>query len=272
MTAQPSTSISEFQKVFQSSKFIVVLTGAGISAESGIPTFRGEGAYWRGFSIEDIAMMSKFTSDPSLVWELYHFRREVVFPKIPNVAHTTLTEVQERLQSEGKTLKIITQNIDELHTRAGSKDVIELHGTLFKTRCINPNCAHVADNYDSPICPALDGKGCPDKDTPDAAIPPENLPRCVKCSGLVRPHIIWFDEDPTDEDMKTTYEWLDKCDLMMIIGTSSIVPPANEFGPYVAKRGVPVAEFNLEHTPATLGYQFHISGPCGTTLPNALKK
>ncbi|ODN05449.1 NAD-dependent protein deacylase sirtuin-5, mitochondrial [Orchesella cincta] len=261
---------------------------AGISAASGIPTFRGKGGFWRGYAVQTLAALSKFKENPSLVWECYHYRREIVLTKQPTLAHYHLAEVEKQFEQTNRKFVIITQNIDELHTKAGSKNVIELHGSLFKTQCME--CGIIAENYNSPICPALLDKGSPEEGTPDAAIPTEMLPTCTvtDCNGLLRPYIIWFDEDPTPEHMEQSCmntlqkklpvsvvcvcidEWLNNCDLCLIIGTSSVVEPANEFGPLVAARGVPVAEFNLETTPATPSCQYHIPGLCDTTLIKAL--
>ncbi|MCL4134446.1 UNVERIFIED_CONTAM: hypothetical protein GTU68_037479, partial [Idotea baltica] len=164
-------------------------------------------------------------------------------------AHTTIAEAQKRLAKEGRKLVVITQNIDELHTRAGTEDVIELHGSLFKTRCTK--CKEVLPNTDSPICSALRGKGAPDPNATDARIPEQDLPRCQKCSGLLRPHVVWFGEGLDEKVLSRAYGELGQCDLCLVVGTSSVVYPAAMFAPEVAERGVPVAEFNIECTPAT---------------------
>ena len=142
---------------FLSLYVVVVLTGAGVSAESGVPTFRGAGGFWREYAAQDLATPYAFRRDPSLVWEFYHYRREVMREKHPNPAHIAIAEAEKRLKSEGKKLVVITQNIDELHRRAGTENLIELHGSLFRTLCTN--CQEVADNRESPICEALRGKG-----------------------------------------------------------------------------------------------------------------
>lgn len=154
---RPSSDMSEFRKIFKKSQKMVVLTGAGVSAESGIPTFRGAGGYWRKYQAQNLATPEAFRSNPSLVWEFYHHRREVALSKEPNDAHKAIAECQARFAAEGKSLTIITQNIDDLHQRAGGKNVVELHGSLYKTRCTK--CRTVEENRDSPICPALAGKG-----------------------------------------------------------------------------------------------------------------
>jgi len=271
--ASPSSDMASFREKVKKARHIVVLTGAGVSAESGVPTFRGAGGLWRTYAAQDLATPQAFHRDPSLVWEFYHHRREVMMSKFPNAAHVSIAECEARMEEEGKRLVVITQNIDELHKKAGSKNIIELHGTLFKTRCTS--CGTVEVNNDSPICPSLGGHGAPDVTATAARIPPEDLPRCGKsgCGGLVRPHVIWFGERLDEQVLTDADEELQKCDLCLVVGTSSIVYPAAMFAPQVARRGVPVAEFNMESTPATFqlgreGYFFE--GPCGTSLPQAL--
>ncbi|KAI7799721.1 NAD-dependent protein deacylase sirtuin-5, mitochondrial isoform X1 [Triplophysa rosa] len=268
--ARPSSNLAEFRKEFAKAKHIAIITGAGVSAESGVPTFRGQGGYWRKWQAQDLATPSAFSRDPSLVWEFYHYRREVMRSKLPNPAHLAIAECESRLSKQGRSVVVITQNIDELHHRAGSKHVYEIHGSLFKTRCMS--CGEVKANHKSPICPALEGKGEPDPSAKDARIPVEHLPRCERrfCNGLLRPHVVWFGET-LDADILTSVEQeLEKCDLCLVVGTSSVVYPAAMFAPQVAARGVPVAEFNMECTPATKNFMYHFEGPCGITLPPAL--
>lgn len=265
---QPSSDMAAFKTVFQKAKHVVALTGAGISAESGIPTFRGAGGLWRKYNAQDLATPGAFLANPSLVWEFYSFRRDLVLSKKPNPAHYALAKAEAQLESEGRRLVVITQNIDELHRDAGTKNLLELHGTLFRTRCTK--CGHISENRSSPICPALAGKGAPDEDTIDARIPEHELPRCKKCAGLLRPHVVWFGESLDPDVLSAAQHELDQCDLCLVIGTSSVVYPAAMFAPGVADRGVPVAEFNIESTPGTENFGFHFEGFCGSTLPKAL--
>lgn len=264
---QPSSDMAAFREKFKKASHIVALTGAGISAESGVPTFRGAGGYWRKYNAQDLATPSAFLSNPSLVWEFYSYRRDLVLSKKPNPAHVALAEAEKRLAFEGRKLVVITQNIDELHRAAGTKNLLELHGTLFNTRCIK--CGHISENRDCPISPALEGRGAPDPDVEDARIIEQELPRCAKCSGLLRPHVVWFGESLDPEVLANAQKELDHCDLCLVIGTSSVVYPAAMFAPAVAARGVPVAEFNLE-TSGTENFGFYFEGPCGSTLPKAL--
>ncbi|MCI4389363.1 hypothetical protein PGIGA_G00097150 [Pangasianodon gigas] len=268
--ARPSSDLAAFRKDFAKAKHIAIITGAGVSAESGVPTFRGAGGYWRKWQAQDLATPQAFSRDPSLVWEFYHYRREVMCSKQPNPAHLAIAECEARLSQQGRSVVVITQNIDELHRRAGSRNVLEIHGSLFKTRCMS--CGEVKENYKSPICPALEGKGAPDPKAKDARIPKEDLPRCEArgCRGLLRPHVVWFGESLDPDILTRADQELNRCDLCLVVGTSSIVYPAAMFAPQVAARGVPVAEFNMECTPATTCFMYHFDGPCGSTLPPAL--
>ncbi|XP_019653516.1 NAD-dependent protein deacylase sirtuin-5, mitochondrial isoform X5 [Ailuropoda melanoleuca] len=223
-----------------------------------------------GVAKKDLATPQAFARNPSLVWEFYHYRREVMLSKEPNPGHLAIAECEARLHGQGRRVTVITQNIDELHRRAGTKNLLEIHGSLFKTRCTS--CGIVAENYKSPICPALSGKGAPDPETQDARIPVEKLPRCEEagCGGLLRPHVVWFGENLDPAILEEVDRELTLCDLCLVVGTSSVVYPAAMFAPQVSARGVPVAEFNMETTPATNRFRFHFQGPCGTTLPEAL--
>lgn len=270
--ARPSSNLAEFREVFAKAKHIAVITGAGVSAESGVPTFRGSGGFWRKWQAQHLATPEAFARNPSRVWEFYHYRREVVLTKSPNPAHLAIAECESRLSKQGRKVVVITQNIDELHRKAGTRNLFEIHGSLFRTRC--NTCGSLKESYKSPICPALEGKGAPEPEATDAAIPVDDLPRCEEndCRGLLRPNVVWFGETLDSTLLGEVEKELETCDLCLVVGTSSVVYPAAVFAPQVAARGVPVAEFNMESTPATTGFTFHFQGPCGTTLPPALAR
>ncbi|XP_041696123.1 NAD-dependent protein deacylase sirtuin-5, mitochondrial [Coregonus clupeaformis] len=269
--ARHSSDLAAFRDVFSKAKHVAILTGSGLSAESGVPTFR-EGGFWRKWQAQDLATPGAFSQNPSRVWEFYHYRREVMLRKRPNPAHLAIAECEARLQRQGRRVTVITENIDELHYRAGSTNVLEIHGSLFKTSCLS--CGNVAVSHKSPICAALEGRGAPDPNTSNAQILPHHLPRCEQggCSGLLRPDVVWFGETLDSDILTRVEEELDRCDLCLVVGTSSIVYPAAMFAPQVAARGMPVAEFNMAETPATMRFKFHFHGPCGTTLPPALAR
>uniref|UniRef100_A0A914WYQ1 NAD-dependent protein deacylase n=2 Tax=Plectus sambesii TaxID=2011161 RepID=A0A914WYQ1_9BILA len=267
--SRPSSDLASFRSRLKTARHIVVLTGAGISAESGIPTFRGAGGLWRKYEATRLATPQAFAANPALVWEFYHYRREVCLSKEPNDAHRAIAECQKRLASEGKDLTVITQNVDDLHHRAGTTGVLQLHGSLYRVRCTS--CKKVWDDRNSPICEALADKGAPDPDTLDAEVAKEDLPHCPTCGGLARPHIVWFGENLDPKVLDATQRYLDECDLCLVIGTSSVVYPAAMFAPMLAARGVPVAEFNIEETGATAALGYHFAGPAAKTVPEALK-
>ncbi|MFZ3366692.1 MAG: NAD-dependent deacylase [Candidatus Sulfotelmatobacter sp.] len=182
---------------------VFVLTGAGVSAESGIPTFRGVNGLWRNYRIEEVASPHAWRHDPRLVWEFYSMRRRVASAAKPNPAHIALAKLEQRL---GDCLFLCTQNVDDLHEQAGSVRVAHMHGELFKSRC--DRCSrppfHDTNTYD----------------------PPVDLPQC-ECGGRIRPHICWFGEVPFDLDR--IHAALDACTLFVAVGTSGVVEPAASF-------------------------------------------
>lgn len=262
--------MEKFKLILSKAKNVLILTGAGISAESGIPTYRGPGGYWRKYHAQSLDSISAFQQSPSLVWEFYHYRRELVKLKTPNAAHYAITKLQRTSANTGSNIHLVTQNIDELHKRAGSENVIELHGSIYRTKCLK--CGVTEPNYDSPICEGLKGRGAPDASAETSDIPVDQLPRCKRssCNGLLRPAVTWFGE-PLDTNILQQIEViLRKCDLCLLIGTSSVVQPAASFAPYLAEKGVPVAEFNLEPTEYTNDFRFNFQGPCTKTVTEAL--
>ncbi|CAG9828344.1 unnamed protein product [Diabrotica balteata] len=261
-----------FHKCLNEAKNIAVLTGAGVSAESGIPVFRGAGGFWRTHRSQDLATPQAFATNPALVWEFYHYRRNIAFNSIPNSAHKALALFEKKCSEEGKLFNIITQNVDGLHQKAGSKNVIELHGALHKVKCTNPKCRFIDENYDNPICEVFRNRGDPAADDYNLPIiDKKDLPKCKKCQKLVRPYIVWFGENLDLKIMQTAKNVIETCDICLVIGTSSVVYPAAMFAPRVLERGMPVAEFNLNEEPADEMFTFHFPGKCGSTLPKALE-
>ncbi|KAK9890185.1 hypothetical protein WA026_008986 [Henosepilachna vigintioctopunctata] len=260
---------TKFRDILEKSKNILVLTGAGISAESGIPIFRGTGGWWRSYKAENLASPIAFEANPSLVWEFYSYRREVAFNANPNKAHLALAQYEKKCLTENRKLSIITQNVDGLHLRAGSQSVIELHGALRKVKCTK--CKYVYENSDHPICEALRGRGNPDSIQQNlTCISVNELPKCTKCESLLRPDIVWFGEQINSKHLEDSRKLVEECDLCLVVGTSSVVYPAALFAPTAAARGAHVAEFNLSEDPFKEDFTFHFSGPCATTLPKAL--
>jgi len=264
-----SSNEMEFKNLIKLAKNIVVITGAGISAESGIPTFRGVPSLtWRNYQPESLANMPAFVKNPSLVWEFYHYRREICLKASPNKGHLALSEFELRCLKENKQFSLITQNIDGLHVRAGSKNIIPIHGNLFETKCTK--CHSIEANFSSPICNALANRGSPavDPNLPD--IPVEQLPHCHKCNGLLRPNVVWFGESLSEQALEDSIKLLNICDLCMVVGTSAIVQPVASFPSQVIARGVPVAEFNIEKTLITNDMRYFFKGSSALTLPSLL--
>ena len=225
-------------------KNIVVLTGAGISAESGIQVFRSETGLWENHRVEDVCTPQGYQRDPELVRKFYDGMRLNLRKVRPNPAHLALTRLAENWKG-GFTL--VTQNIDNLHEQAGSRNVIHMHGELTKLRCYEAlgGCGHVVE-------------------TMAAQDPDEACPQCGK--KLLRPHIVWFGEMPLDMDLIN--ERLAVADLFISIGTSGVVYPAAGFVRIARQAGAATLEFNLEPS-ATKGYfDAGIYGPAGKTLPN----
>lgn len=182
---------------------VFILTGAGVSAESGIPTFRGSGGLWRNYRIEEVASPYAWQRDPHLVWEFYSMRRRVAATARPNPAHDALAKLEEALQDR---LFLCTQNVDDLHEQAGSRRVVHMHGELFKSRC--DRC-----------------RRAPFEDT-ETYVRPDEIPRC-HCGGQIRPHICWFGEVPYG--LEEISEALDSCTTFIAVGTSGAVEPAASF-------------------------------------------
>ena len=172
---------------------IAVLTGAGISAESGVPTFRGEGGLWRNYRPEQLATPDAFNQDPELVWEWYNWRRELIGECAPNPAHETLAEMEAALPG----FTLITQNIDGLHQVAGSRNVLELHGCIWRVRCVD--CARVTEDRRTPM--------------------PAPVPHCSECGGLLRPDVVWFGESLSPAILDAAWAATGRCRLMLVIGT-----------------------------------------------------
>ena len=189
---------------------VFVLTGAGVSAESGIPTFRGVGGLWRNYRIEEVASPVAWRRDPTLVWEFYSMRRKVAAGAKPNPAHFALARLEQNFRQR---LFLCTQNVDNLHEQAGSMNVAHMHGELFKSRCDACNRPPFEDSNTYEL--------------------PAGIPRC-QCGGRIRPHICWFGEVPFEMDR--IFGELQRCTIFMAVGTSGVVEPAASFVGHVAGR------------------------------------
>ncbi len=223
---------------------VTVFTGAGISAESGVPTFRGKEGLWKKFKVEELANFDAFMRDPRLVWEWYRHRMTIVSSVVPNPGHYAIAEMENLF----KDFSVITQNIDNLHQRAGSRTVYELHGSIERNFCI----------------------GC-GRDFPnDATALKEAVPRCDFCSGLIRPDVVWFGELIPGDIWNRSVSAAERAEVFFSIGTSGVVYPAASL-PSIAKRaGAYFVEINVEPTELTSKADEFICGKSASVLPRLL--
>lgn len=216
---------------------IVFFTGAGLSAESGIPTYRGKGGIWHKYNYEDYACQRAFDRDPNKVWDFHDKRREMMGSTEPNEGHRIIAEVQQKKPGTW----IVTQNVDGLHQRAGAIDVIELHGSMWRVRC--DTCEVIRDNDEVP----LQNRQCP-------------------CGTYWRPDIVWF-EDPLDaRTIQAAQKAIAQSDLLVSVGTSGVVFPAAQLPQIAVRCGATCVEINPEETPVSGWYQHHLRGPASEML------
>lgn len=236
-------SVAQAKEWIAQAKSVAVLTGAGISAESGLPTFRGPGGLWRNFRPEELATPEAFQRDPQLVWEWYDWRRSLHAKCAPNAGHRALAELEQRVSE----FLLITQNVDSLHERAGSRRIVHLHGSLWRVRCTV--CGGEEDNTQAPLEP----------------LPP----RCA-CGGIMRPGVVWFGEALPQEAIEQAMQAACSAEVFLVAGTSSVVYPAAAL-PHVAQQhGAKVIEVNLEATELSSVADISLRGKCGELLPQLL--
>lgn len=224
---------------------VTVLTGAGISAESGVPTFRdAQTGLWARYRPEELATPQAFRRDPRLVWEWYQWRRELVGRAEPNPGHHALVALEARLNQTGRRFVLITQNVDGLHARAGSRALIELHGNIGRTKCFN--CERPAE-----VWPA------------DGPVPP----RCPSCGGPLRPDVVWFNEALPRDALAAAVAAAQSCAVFLSVGTSGLVEPAASLPHEALRRQAVVVEVNLGETPLSRQATALLRGPAGELLP-----
>jgi NAD-dependent deacetylase len=221
---------------------IVFFTGAGVSAESNIPTFRGNEGIWTKFKPEELANFNAFIKNPQLVWEWYAARKRIIHESQPNAGHYAITKMEKLVPC----VSVITQNIDNLHRRAGSSKVFELHGNIERNYCIK----------------------CGKKYSDDLLNHSELPPICTTCGGLVRPDVVWFGEFLPSDEWKASEKAASECDVFFSLGTSGIVYPAASI-PQIAKQaGAYLIEINPEETPISTYADITILGKSGIVLPD----
>ena len=240
-------------KLLKSAQRICILTGAGISAESGIPTFRDkQTGLWENYGVEDLATPEAFIRDPKLVWSWYQWRRQVVADKTPNPAHHALAQWQYHAQSTEQQLTLITQNVDDLHEQAGSA-VTHLHGNLWRNKCGQceaPVQEQARDSYSSQNTVGYD----------------EALMTCAQCGGYIRPDIVWFGEALPVDEWQTAENAATNCEVFISIGTSSLVYPAAGLAQLAKQNGAKIIEINPNPTPNTL-VDITLAEKAGIVLP-----
>jgi NAD-dependent deacetylase len=222
---------------------VVVLTGAGMSAESGVPTFRGRDGLWERESLEDLATPEGFARDPEKVWRWYDARRRQIAACAPNAGHRALAAFEARHPGT----VVITQNIDGLHQAAGSRRVIELHGGIFSVRCVRHRTTREDRRVPLPVIP----------------------PRC-ECGALLRPAVVWFGEMLPEEAIAGARDAARSASLFLVIGTSAVVYPAAALPALAAESGAMVVEINPEATPISGAMDAAIRGPASVILPDLL--
>jgi len=232
--------------LLRKTKRVAVLTGAGVSAESGVPTFRDAlTGLWSQYRPEDLATPQAFLKNPRKVWEWYISRRDRLSLAQPNPGHLALAEMEGHIPE----FTLITQNVDGLHRRAGSRNVIELHGNLGRVKCFDEGI--VVEHWRD-----------------DGTVPP----RCPFCGGMLRPDVVWFGELLPQEALQSAIQASQKCQVFFSIGTSGVVEPAASLPYRASERGAVVVEVNPEHTPLTPHANFALHGPSGEVLPELIKR
>lgn len=222
---------------------VAVLTGAGVSAESGVPTFRdAQTGLWAKYNPEELATPQAFRANPELIWDWYRWRRGLISEARPNPGHEALVTIEAKVSR----FTLITQNVDSLHRIAGSHNVIEVHGNIMKTLC--SDCGTAADDLSES---ELD----------------EKVPRCRDCGGILRPGVVWFGESLPPHALAQASEACQECDLFLTVGTSSVVYPAAALPFEALTHGATVVEINPDTTPFTPRSTFSIQAPSGVALP-----
>jgi len=239
------TRVETAARLLHDARSVVVSTGAGMSKESGIPTFRdAPNALWEEFDPEKLASPEGFLRDPPLVWRWYEERRRMISKVQPNAGHFAIA----RLEGHFDRFVVITQNIDDLHHKAGSKNVIEMHGNIFRYKCFD---------MDHPVDELPHGDDAP--------------PKCG-CGSLIRPDVVWFGEVLPQSALEKAFAAIETCDVMVVVGTSGIVFPVAGFPSLARRAGARIVEINPEETSITPLADVFVKGPAGEVLPVLVEK
>jgi len=247
---EPDSALAAARLALESAPRIVALTGAGVSAESGIPTFRGAGGLWGDLRAEDLATPAAFARDPQRVWDWYRWRRSIVARARPNAGHLALAQFERGRTPAAFTL--VTQNVDGLHTRAGSGRPIELHGNLWRLRCLDCGSERV-------------------EEAEGTAGEAEPLPRCPACGGLERPAVVWFGEALPMAKWNAAVAACVACTALLVVGTSAVVYPAAGLIEVARAVDAVVIEVNPEATAASESATYALRGTAASLLPLLLR-
>ena len=240
MQAENKALIQRAAEALKNARYPLFLSGAGISAESGIPTFRGEEGLWKNFRAEELATPEAFRRDPALVWEWYNWRKGIIRSKEPNAAHHAIRHIAEKLPQ----LMCVTQNVDGFHALAGLPDILEMHGNIFRARCLACGAVHEM------------------RDAVEVTTP------CPVCGeARLRPDIVWFGESLPKDILHRIYERLHVCDAILVVGTSGSVYPAAGFAIEVRRREGYVIEVNVEEGHKPYAHDIYLRGKAGEILP-----
>ncbi|HZP01105.1 MAG TPA: NAD-dependent deacylase [Terriglobia bacterium] len=240
-------TIRSLRRTLKEASSVVALTGAGISAESGIRTFRGAGGLWRQYRPEKLATPEAFERDPKLVWEWYDWRRAVIQAAKPNPGHAALAELESRTVKQGGSFTLITQNVDGLHDRAGSRGIVKLHGDIWTVRCVG--CGRSERNDQVPLLP---------------------LPPHCECGALMRPGVVWFGEPLPEDEWERATKACAAAQIVLVIGTSATVYPAAGLAQAAQQAGAKMAVVNPEPTALDEMAEWVLRGPSGELLPGLL--
>lgn len=240
-------NISELINKLKEAKSIVVLTGSGVSAESGIPTFRDGDGLWNKFKPEELASMDAFLKNPELVWEWYKWRQNLIENVKPNAGHYALAQMEEYFSKNNQEFAIITQNVDGLHKLSGSKNIYELHGNIMRAKCTK--CNYKTENIEKS----------------------EKLPTCLQCGNNLRPDIVWFGEQLPEEEIDKAFELSENSDVFLSIGTSALVYPAAMLPVHAIDEGSYSVEINPEKGPISYLFNQNIREKSGEILPEIYK-
>ncbi len=244
MADQLDRALADLRRLLTPEAAVAVLTGAGVSAASGIPTFRGgDDSLWARYRPEELATPAAFARDPELVWRWYDWRRSLIAGSAPNAAHAALAQLARQTR-----LALVTQNVDGYHQAAGSRDVIEFHGSIWRLRCTR--CAYAAE---------------------DRRVPLPIPPRCPQCDALLRPGVVWFGEGIPPQAYEAAATAAAGCRVLLVIGTAGAVYPAAGLVDIAAGRGAFVAEFNLEPSAVTARADLFVPGDAAVTVPRLLE-